>query len=119
MATAVVFPSETEGRGLPIIESSACGVPIICSRYNPDEVFADVVGEHLPMKQQIQYIQFPEGEFSDPFLEEVANLLLKPEDNRSRIEHNKTAVRSRYSFDVLEETFRDLLDKLRTIQKEE
>jgi glycosyltransferase involved in cell wall biosynthesis len=119
MATAVVFPSETEGRGLPIIESSACGVPIICSRYNPEKVFADVVGEHLPEEQQIQYIQFPEGEFSDLFLEEVANLLLKPETNRSRIEHNKTAVRSRYSFDVLEETFRDLLDKLRTIDKKE
>jgi glycosyltransferase involved in cell wall biosynthesis len=116
MATAVVFPSETEGRGLPIIESSACGVPIICSRYNPVEVFADVVGEHLPPEQQIEYIQFPEGEFSDSFLEEVTDLFLNSEMNRARIERNKTAVRSRYSIDVLEATFEDLLERLRTIE---
>lgn len=116
MATAVLFPSETEGRGLPIIESSACGVPIICSRYSPDEVFAGVVGENLAEEQQICYVLFPEGSFSDAFLNEVTHLLLKPEMNKARIQHNKTAVRSRYSFAVLEDTFRNLLDRLRTIE---
>ena len=47
LADLVVFPSLTEGRGLPIVEASAAGVPIICSRYEPDAVFAEVVGEHL------------------------------------------------------------------------
>ena len=47
MADAVVFPSETEGRGLPIIEAAATGIPIICSHYLPREVFSDVVGEKL------------------------------------------------------------------------
>jgi glycosyltransferase involved in cell wall biosynthesis len=116
MATAVLFPSETEGRGLPIIESSACGVPIICSRYNPDDVFVGVVGENLAEEQQIRYILFPDGSFSDAFLKEVTDLFLKPKMNKARIQHNKTAVRSRYSFAVLEDTFRYLFDRLRTIE---
>jgi glycosyltransferase involved in cell wall biosynthesis len=117
MATAVLFPSNTEGRGLPIIESSACGVPIICSRYCPDEVFAGVVGENLAEEQQIRYVLFPEETFPDAFLNEVTDLLLKPEMNKARIQHNKIAVRSRYSFVVLEDTFRYLLDRLRIIEK--
>jgi glycosyltransferase involved in cell wall biosynthesis len=115
MASAVPFPSKTEGRGLPIIESSACGVPIICSRYDPEEVFAGVVGENLTEEQQIRYILFPEEPFSDTFLKEVTDLLLKPELNKARIQHNKVAVRSRYSFVVLEDTFRYLLDRLSDI----
>ena len=62
MADAVVFPSETEGRGLPIIEASASGVPIICSQYHPREVFGDVIGEKLPKELQIHYTLFPEGQ---------------------------------------------------------
>ena len=67
MADVVVFPSETEGRGLPIIEASASGIPIICSHYRPREVFSDVIGEKLPGELQIQYTLFPEGKFSKPF----------------------------------------------------
>jgi glycosyltransferase involved in cell wall biosynthesis len=115
MATVVVFPSEIEGRGLPIIESSACGVPILCSRYNPQEVFAEVVGENLPEDEQIQYTLFPEGNFSDKFLNEVSQLLLHPEIHKGRIKHNKDAVRSRYSVAALRGTFENLLDTLRVI----
>ena len=113
MATAVLFPSKNEGRGLPIIESSACGVPIICSRYSPAEVFADVVGENLAEEQQIRYVLFPEGSFSDTFLKMVTDLLLKPEKYKARIRHNKKVVQSRYSYEALEDTFRFLLDRLR------
>jgi glycosyltransferase involved in cell wall biosynthesis len=115
MATAVLFPSKTEGRGLPIIESSACGIPIVCSRYSPTEVFAGVVGENLAAEQQVQYVLFPEGSFSDAFLEEVTDLLLKPELNQARVQHNKIAIRSRCSSRVLETKFKTLLDRLRTL----
>ncbi len=116
MATVIVFPSEAEGRGLPIIESSACGVPIICSRYTPEEAFADVVGEGLSSEQQIRYTLFPEGDFSESTLDEVTNLLLHPELNQERNQHNKEAVRSRYRIAALRETFRELLDHLRRIK---
>jgi len=112
MATAILFPSETEGRGLPIVESSASGVPIVCSRYRPEEVFAGVVGEGLPEEQQIQYTLFPEGDFTQDFLEEVADLLLQPENFQARREHNRNAVRLRYSHEALTHRFEELLKAL-------
>ncbi len=115
MATAVVFPSEVEGRGLPIVESSAGGIPIICSRYYPQEVFAEVVGEGLPDIQRIHYTLFPEGEFSKSFLDEVSRLLLQPGSNRARASHNRAAVRSRYSSAMLSETFAGFLELLNGI----
>jgi len=110
MATAVLFPSETEGRGLPIIESGAVGIPIICSRYEPEEVFAGVIGEDLPQDFRIHYLLFPEEEFSEAFLEEVADLLIHPETWAKWREHNRQAVRLRYSTAALSAAFRRLLD---------
>ncbi len=112
LANAVVFPSETEGRGLPIVESSACGVPIVCSRYKPEVVFADVVGEGRPEDEQIRTIHFPEHEYDTEFLDEMAALLLDPVANEARRAHNKAAVRDRYSRERLAQTFADLIDAL-------
>lgn len=111
MATAVLFPSETEGRGLPIIESAAVGVPIICSRYQPEEVFAVVVGEDLPEELQIRYQLFPEEDFSEEFLDEVAELLTNPEARTRWRERNRRAVRLRYSETALRAAFQRLLDR--------
>ena len=112
LATVVLFPSETEGRGLPIIESSAAGIPIICSRYQPERIFADVVGESLPEEQQILYIQFPEQDFSKPFLNEATDLVLFPEKGKKRKEHNINATRSRYSAEVMKESFKIYLTEV-------
>ncbi len=111
MATAILFPSESEGRGLPIIESGAVGIPIICSRYQPEEVFADVIGEELPEDQQIRYFLFPEGDFSDDFLEQVANVLLRPEHMASWRKHNRQVIRSRFSEAALRDKFQALLNR--------
>ncbi|MCP4283427.1 MAG: glycosyltransferase [Gammaproteobacteria bacterium] len=110
MATVVLFPSETEGRGLPIIESGAIGIPIICSRYQPEEVFADVIGENLPEELRIHYILFPEEEFSEEFLKEVADLLTYPETWTKWRKHNRQAIRLRYSNAALKASFQRLLD---------
>jgi len=110
MADAVVFPSETEGRGLPIVEASACGLPIICSRYKPEQVFADVVGEDRPECEQICTIHFPEDTFSESFLDQISSLLLTSTANEADRAHNKAAVRKRYSRDRLQATFAALID---------
>ena len=110
MATVILFPSETEGRGLPIIESGAVGIPIICSRYQPEEVFADVVGEDLPEELRIRYLLFPEGDFSEDFLAEVADLLLRPEQLTIWRRHNRRAIRMRYSELALRTAFQSLLE---------
>jgi len=111
LATAIVFPSETEGRGLPIVESSAGGVPIICSRYFPVEVFDGVVGKTLAEEEQIKYTLFPEDEFSEEFLNSVTDLLLHPEKNKIVNEQNRKAVQKRYSEAVMDANLQDLLIK--------
>jgi glycosyltransferase involved in cell wall biosynthesis len=112
MADAVVFPSETEGRGLPIIEASACGIPIICSQYHHREVFAEVVGEGLPDEYQIRYVTFPQVRFSARFLATVAELLLDPDSAQDIIRHNIEAVRARYSQEAFQRSFHQMLAHL-------
>ena len=111
MATAVLFPSETEGRGLPIIESGAVGIPIICSRYEPEEVFADVIGEDLSQEHQIHYLLFPEDAFSEAFLQEATDLLTHPESWAKWRAHNRRVIRLRYSTAALSAAFQRLLDR--------
>ncbi len=113
LASIILFPSETEGRGLPIIESSACGIPIVCSRYYPEDVFREVVGEDLPEEEQIHYILFPEEDFPLDMLDRVTALLLRRETETELIEHNKNAVRKRYSAERLASVFGSVLDTLR------
>ena len=112
LADAVVFPSESEGRGPPIVESSAAGVPIVCSRYQPEAVFAGVVGEHLGEKLRIHYTLFPEGDFGDATLQEVTDILFFPERMADRIAHNRAAVAERYSMRALRDTFEGFLETL-------
>ena len=116
LATVIMFPSETEGRGLPIIESSACGVPILCSRYYPEAVFAEVIGEDLSEKEQIEYILFPdltERDFSKNFLDMATDLLLHQEKYVDLKDHNKKAVHYRYSVEMIERKFVELVEALR------
>jgi len=111
LATAIVFPSETEGRGLPIVESSAGGVPIICSRYFPVMVFDGVVGKTLGEEEQIKYTLFPEDKFSEDFLNSVTDLLLYPEKNKIVNEQNQKAVQKRYSEAIMDTNLQELLIK--------
>ena len=112
MADAVVFPSETEGRGLPIIEASASGIPIICSQYRPREVFGDVIGERLPEELQIRYYRFPEVTLHKAFLSDVADLLIHPGARQNIIAHNREAVRARFSHATFKDKFERLLGRL-------
>jgi glycosyltransferase involved in cell wall biosynthesis len=113
LADVILFPSETEGRGLPIIESSAGGIPIVCRRYYPEEVFSEVIGEDLPEKEQIEYLLFPVDGFDDEFLHAVADMLLKPEKFEDWREHNRKAVRHRYSTKMIIRKFKTFFETLR------
>jgi glycosyltransferase involved in cell wall biosynthesis len=117
LATLILFPSETEGRGLPIVESSACGIPIVCSRYFPEEVFAEVVGEKLADEKQIKYVLFPEPDagFSDSCLDAVSDLMLCPEKSQELIKHNKKAVKLRYSTEMIKKKFEEFITRLETV----
>lgn len=105
MATVVLFPSSREGRGLPIIESCASGVPIICRRYSPVEVFDEVIGERLPEDQKIFYTPFPKKDNDPALIKEISHLLINPQSARNRNQHNKEVVRLRYSREALTKSF--------------
>lgn len=112
MADIVVFPSETEGRGLPIIEACAIGVPIVCSRYKPREVFGDLIGENLHEEMRIQFINFNEGSLQQELLDEVADLLLNPETGMNRIAHNRKVVRARFSETAIKNQLDQIINQL-------
>jgi len=116
MSNAVVFPSETEGRGLPIIEASASGIPIICSRYNPKKVFDDVIGRELSKDLRIQYTLFPEGRFNRIFLSDVTEILMHPATRKRQMTQNRMAVRTRYSQATLINVFERVLDRLSKLE---
>ena len=113
LATVILFPSETEGRGLPIIESAASGIPIVCSRYYPEDVFAEVVGEELEPDKRIIYTLFPDDGYPQSFLDETAELMLSDHADMERVAHNKKAVTARYGTGVLVGTFEQVLNVLR------
>jgi glycosyltransferase involved in cell wall biosynthesis len=109
LADLVLFPSITEGRGLPIPESAAAGVPLVCSEYEPRAVFEEVIGMNLDPQHSILYDEFPPGDFSADLLAAVTSMLLDPSSRTDRILHNREAVRHRYSIDTLTASFDEIL----------
>jgi glycosyltransferase involved in cell wall biosynthesis len=112
IADMVLFPSEEEGRGLPLVESAASGIPIVSSRYYPENVFKEVVGEDLKKKLQIKYILFPEDKFPKKTLKEITQLLFDMKKRKKLAEHNKYAASARYGTKALSKHFIDALNKL-------
>lgn len=112
MADMVFLPSETEGRGLPILEGGAAGIPVVCSRYTPAETFNEVVGTHLAANMRIRYILFPENEFSRSMLDETTSRLLAPDRYCDEKRHNRRAVAARFHPDALMCKFHDALSHL-------
>ncbi len=88
-ATMILLPSTTEGRGLPIIEAAACGVPVFCRRYNPEHVFAHVIGEHLPKVHRINVISFRDPNLNEEIIESVKQHIFAPKAFESSNKRNK------------------------------
>ncbi|RLD09276.1 MAG: hypothetical protein DRI44_08845 [Chlamydiae bacterium] len=112
IADMALFPSEEEGRGLPLIESAATETPIVSSRYYPEKVFIEVVGENLKEELQIKYILFPENNFTPENLNEITNSIFDPKIRNKLVRHNKNAVFIRYGIKALSKHFKDALNKL-------
>jgi len=109
LSDLVLFPSETEGRGLPILEAGAAGIPVVCSRYRPEQTFSELVGEALDDDLKIRYTLFPRGEIGEETLMEVTDLLFNRERFSERLNHNRRVVAARFDSRMLRKTFDDLL----------
>jgi hypothetical protein len=113
LASMTLLPSETEGRGLPILESAAYGVPIFVRRYTPQEVYARVTGEHLPRAERLLVIETRGSPIEQPVVDAVCRTLVSlPRSDDARA-HNQRAVRERFSNSSLRSSMEELLEKLR------
>jgi len=109
-ATLVTLPSETEGRGLPIIESSSSGVPLLVNRYKPEHVFDNLIGKDLDESLRLKVFEIPKNtqDIPDGFFEIFTN----HEIDIQRKEHNRSVVKKRFTFEILEKKFEKLLNIL-------
>ena len=63
-ASILVFPSNNEGFGVPLIEAMSCGIPCIVSNIPPlNEIITPKTGFLIPMIKKKEYHGF---EFPDP-----------------------------------------------------
>ncbi|HHJ09328.1 MAG TPA: glycosyltransferase [Bacteroidetes bacterium] len=112
IASLVLLPSETEGRGLPIIEAAACGVPIFCRKYEPQNVYEEVIGLHLPEKDRLQVIEFDGLNITRTHVKKILNRVFFPHLFQTEVLHNQMAVRKRYSLPSLEKSMEGICRRL-------
>ncbi len=109
IASLVLLPSRTEGRGLPIIEATACGTPIFCRRYFPKIVYKEVIGEHLPEEDRLKVIEFSGKKITSRHADDVFKRVMFPHKFTDEVLHNKNAVLKRYSLEALTNNINDVL----------
>jgi hypothetical protein len=112
IASLVLLPSKTEGRGLPIIEATACGTPIFCRRYEPETVYSDVIGEHLGERDRLKVLEFKGKRISTTMVREITSRVFFPNRYTEEIRHNKRVVHKRYSLDSLNDNIHQILHQL-------
>ena len=107
-ASLILLPSETEGRGLPIIEAAASGVPIFCHRYHPRRVFREVIGQHLQESDRLHVLAFKGDKVTKGIVKKVAKYVLSPQAFAREKEQNQSAVNKRFSMESLEKNIADI-----------
>ncbi|MCH8317048.1 MAG: glycosyltransferase, partial [Bacteroidetes bacterium] len=112
IASLILLPSETEGRGLPIIEATACGIPIFCRRYYPEKVYSEVIGEHLEEKDRLKVLDFDGTRIPDKLVDKVIDRVFFPQNYIGEVEHNMKVVQKRYSIQSLQTMLEDILYRL-------
>jgi len=108
ISSLILLPSKTEGRGLPIIEAAACGTPIFCSRYYPENVYSEVIGEHLPHSDRLKVIEFDGKNITKKHVKKIIERVFYPHKFSNEIIHNKNVVDKRYSLDSLKNNIDDI-----------
>ena len=112
IASLILLPSETEGRGLPILEAAASGTPIFCRQYSPVAVYEDVIGTHLSESKRLKVLDFKGKKLSKKLINNIINQVFYPQNNLHTIQHNLNVVKDRYSYEALENNLREVLIRL-------
>ncbi len=112
IASLVMLPSETEGRGLPLIEAAACGIPVFCRRYHPKNVYEEVVGNHLSEKHRLRVYDFDKEPLTADMIEGISKQILFPQKHNRLVEHNQNVIKLRFSMEALTTNFEQVLYRL-------
>jgi len=112
VSSLVLLPSKTEGRGLPIIEATACGTPIFCRRYEPEKVYSEVIGEHLEERDRLKVLEFKGKRITDGIVKRIIDRIFFPHRYTDEIRHNQRVVHKRYSLDALNDNLYQILHRL-------
>jgi len=112
IASLILLPSKTEGRGLPIIEATACGTPIICRRYEPMNVYKEVIGEHLEENERLRVTEFDGKNIKNKHVNEIVDRIFFPNKYVDEILHNRHAVLKRYSLTSLDNNMMQICKQL-------
>ena len=112
IASLILLPSKTEGRGLPIIEAAASGVPIFCRRYFPENVYSEVIGEHLPEKERLIVIEYDGKKILQKHIESITQQVFFAHKYRHEVKHNKKVVQKRYSIQSLSNNIEAVVKQL-------
>ena len=112
VASLILLPSKTEGRGLPIIEATASGVPIFCRRYFPENVYSEVIGEHLPENERLKVIEYNGKKITANHVEMITQRVFFAHKYGLEIKHNKNVVKRRYSIKSLSDNIEKVVKQL-------
>ncbi|WP_179333149.1 phosphodiester glycosidase family protein [Winogradskyella costae] len=112
VASLILLPSQTEGRGLPIIEAAACGTPIFCRQYEPREVYDEVIGRHLDESLRLNVLEFKGSKVPKKLAEKICDHVFYPQNRMVDVTHNRSVIKKRYSLEALEENMRYILQRM-------
>lgn len=97
VASLILLPSQTEGRGLPIIEAAATGTPIFCRQYDPRTVFEEVIGYNLSEENRLRVLEFRGDRIPEKLINKIINHVFYPQNSLIDVEHNHSVISKRYS----------------------
>ena len=107
-ASLILLPSETEGRGLPIIEAAASGKPIFSQRYHPQEVYAQVIGEDLEESLRLRVLEFDYQKIPGSLVEKIVDKIFYPQDSQEDLIHNEKAIKKRFKMSSLRKNLEEI-----------
>lgn len=112
VASLILLPSQTEGRGLPIIEAAACGTPIFCRQYEPRQVYDEVIGRHLDESHRLNVLEFKGSKIPKRLVEKICDHVFYPQNRMIDVTHNRNVINRRFSLDSLQKNMEYLLKRL-------
>ena len=112
ISSLILLPSQTEGRGLPILEAAASGTPVFCRKYEPRAVYEEVIGTHLDEKNRLRVLEFKGDKFTKKLLLKIIDKVFYPQNNLVDIAHNINVIENRFSYKVLEENMFEVVKTL-------